>query len=59
MRNVKEKLLKNVANKVGEIAESNADVSPYWYSPFLFGHEISLEETDEELEENTEAKEKK
>lgn len=59
MRNVKEKLLKNVANKVGEIAESNVDVSPCWYSPFLFGHEISLEESDEQLEKNTEAKENK
>lgn len=50
MKNVKEKFLKNVANKVGEIAESNVDVSSCWYSPFLFGHEISLEESDEELE---------
>ena len=51
--------MKNVANKVGEIAESNVDVSPCWYSPFLFGHEISLEESDEQLEKNTEAKENK
>ena len=59
MKNVKEKFLKNVANKVGEIAESNVDVSSCWYSPFFFGHEISLEESDGELEKNTEAKVKK
>lgn len=48
MRDVKEKLIKNIANKVGDIAENGVAANPLGFSPFLFGHEISLEEDNQE-----------
>lgn len=48
MSNLKEKVVKEIANKISNVAENTVEASPYWYSPFLFGHEINLNDDNEE-----------
>lgn len=47
MKSLKEEIIGNIFNKIGDVAEKNASLTPEVFSPFYFGCEISLEGIEE------------